>query len=194
MPIDLLRRERQRQTRLQGKKDLAQRVNHRGTGDGSHRQKEELQRHLQFEVRRRGRRGVGRFQILRGQRRTLQVTQHRCRMLCHVGGLSQSGGLQGGGVVGNGRSGEGNPLHGEFIAFLFEESGGESWGFDGGGAGFGSRTARPTDLGGELGHLLAQTVVLRLHLGETLDEELVLLLHANLLGLQLLHLQALALS
>lgn len=164
MLIDLLRRERQRQTRLQGKKDLAQRVNHRGTGDGSHRQKEELQRHLQFEVRRRGRRGVGRFQILRGHRRTLQVTQHRCRMLCRVGGLSQSGRFEGRRVVGNGGSRERNPFHRKFVAFLFEEGRCEGGRFDGGRAGLGSHTARSTDLGGELSHLLAQTVVFRLHL------------------------------
>lgn len=163
MLIDLRRRERQRRTRLQGKKDLAQRVNHRGTGGGSHRQKEELQHHVQFEVRR-GRRGEGRFQILRGQRRTLQVTQHRCRMLCHVGGLSQSGRCEGGGVVGDGWSGERNPFHREFVAFLFEEGRREGRRFDGRGAGFGSHAARSTDLGGELSHLLAQAVVLRLHL------------------------------
>ena len=164
MLIYLLRRERQRQTRLQGKKDLAQRVNHRGIGGGSHRQKEELQRHLQSEVRWRGRRGVGHFQLLRGQRRTLQVTQHRCRMLCHVGGLSQSGRLEGGRVVGNGGSRERNPLHRKFVTFLFEEGRCEGGRFDGGRAGFGSHAARSTDLGGELSHLLAQAVVLCLHL------------------------------
>lgn len=192
MPIDLLRRERQRQTRLQGKKDLAQRVNHRGTGDGSHRQKEELPHHWQVEGRR-GRRG-GEHRLLRGQRRTRQVAQHRSRMLCHVGGLSQSGGLEGGGVVGHGGGGEGDALHGELVAFLFEEGGGESGRFDRGRAGLGSRAARTTDLGGELSHLLVEAVVLCLHLRETLNEELVLLLHADLLGLELLHLESLALA
>lgn len=115
-------------------------------------------------------------------------------MLCHVGGLSQSGGLEGGGVVGHGGGGEGDALHGELVAFLFEEGGGESRGFDGGRAGLGSRAARTTDLGGELLHLLVEAVVLRLHLREPLDEELVLLLHANLLGLELLHLESLALA
>lgn len=115
-------------------------------------------------------------------------------MLCHVGGLSQSGGLEGGGVVGHGGGGEGDALHGELVAFLFEEGGGESGRFDRGRAGLGGRAARTTDLGGELSHLLVEAVVLCLHLGETLDEELVLLLHADLLGLELLHLESLALA
>lgn len=192
MLIDLLRRERQRQTRLQGKKDLTQWVNHRGTGGGSHRQKEELQRHLQSEVRRRGQRVGGHFQILRGQQRTLQVAQHRCRMLCHVGGLSQIGRLEGRGVVGNGGSGERNSFHRKFGAFLLEEGRCEGGRFNSRRTGFRGHATRSADLGGELGHLLAETVILCLHLRQALDQELVLLLHADLLSLQLLHFKSLA--
>lgn len=118
-------------------------------------------------------------------------------MLCHVGGgLSQSGGLEGGGVVevDGGRGGEGNPLHCEFFAFLFEECccesrGGGRGGVGNRGAGFdGSAATRAAHLCRELSDLLGQAVVLGFHLREALQEVLILLLHADLLGLQLLHL------
>lgn len=118
-------------------------------------------------------------------------------MLCHVGvGLSQSGGLEGGGVVevDGGRSGERNSLHGKFFAFLFEECCCESRGGDCSGVGNRgasldrSAATRAAHLRRELSDLLGQAVVLGFHLREALQEELILLLHADLLCLQLLHL------
>lgn len=120
-------------------------------------------------------------------------------MLCHVGGgLSQSGGLEGRGVVegDGGRGRERNTLHLELFAFLFEEGRGESRGGGGRGGGVGngragldgSAATRAAHLGRELSDLLGQAVVLGFHLREALQEELILLLHADLLGFQLLHL------
>lgn len=200
MLIDLRRRERQRRTRLQGPKNQAQRMNHRGIGGGSHRQKEELQHHLQREILSlsRGQREGGRFQLLRVRRRTLQVTQHLCRMLCRAGGLSQSGRLQGWRVVGDGGSRKGDAFEGELVTLLLEQGGSKSWGFfivvGDRRSGLGRVAAGSSDLCGQLSDLLVQAVVLDLHVGETRKEELVLLLHLDLLVLQLFHLQPLALT
>lgn len=115
-------------------------------------------------------------------------------MLCRVGGLSQSGRLQGRRVVGDGRGGKRNSFHGELIALLLEQGGSQSRRLGGRRSGLRRHAARSADLCRQLDDLLVQTVVLNLHLRQTRQEELVLLFHLDLLVLQLLHFQPLALA